>query len=58
MDILNILVIIIGLLIIVPAALLSLIRVFTHPINEIISLWSSLYDQIYDIVQSIKLRLK
>jgi hypothetical protein len=54
MTILGIIGFIITLLIIVPASLLALIKVFTHPIREITNLWLTLADTIIDIIETIK----
>jgi hypothetical protein len=54
MTILGIIGFIITLLIIVPASLLALIKVFTHPIKEITNLWITLADAIIDIIETIK----
>jgi hypothetical protein len=45
---------IITLLIIIPASVSALIRVFSHPIREITDLWLGLIDQIVDIIDTIK----
>lgn len=58
MTILGIIGFIITLLIIVPASLLALIKVFTHPIREITNLWLSLADNIIDIIETIKKEFK
>ena len=54
MTIFSIIGLIITLLIIVPASLLALIKVFTHPIREITKLWLTLADTIIDIIETIK----
>jgi hypothetical protein len=54
MTILGIIGFIITLLIIVPASLLALIKVLTHPIREITNLWLTLADTIIDIIETIK----
>jgi len=41
-------------LVIVPASLTALIKVFTDPIKEILNLWISLVDTVIDIVESFK----
>jgi hypothetical protein len=58
MTILGIIGLIITLLIIVPASLLALIKVFTHPIKEITNLWLTLADTIIDIIETIKNEFK
>jgi hypothetical protein len=58
MTILGIIGVIITLLIIVPASLLALIKVFTHPIREITNLWLALVDAIIDIIENIKREFK
>jgi hypothetical protein len=58
MTILGIIGVIITLLIIVPASLLALIKVFTHPIREITNLWLALADAIIDIIETIKKEFK
>lgn len=45
-------------LIILPASLSALIRVFTQPVVEIMNLWSTLVDQIIDIYESVKNQFK
>ena len=54
MSILEYIGFIITLLIIVPASLLALIRVFSHPVQEITSLWLELVDAIIEITLKIK----
>jgi hypothetical protein len=58
MTILGFIGFIITLLIIVPASLLALIKVFTHPIKEITNLWITLADAIIDIIETIKKEFK
>jgi len=58
MTILGFIGFIITLLIIVPASLLALIKVFTHPIREITNLWLALVDAIIDIIETIKREIK
>jgi len=58
MTILGIIGLIITLLIIVPASLLALIKVFTHPLREITNLWLTLADTIIDIIETIKNEFK
>jgi hypothetical protein len=58
MTILGIIGVIITLLIIVPASLLALIKVFTHPIREITNLWLALVDAIIEIIETIKREFK
>jgi hypothetical protein len=53
-DILGFIGFIVTILIIVPASLLALIRVFYHPVQEISSLWLELVDAIIEIIQRIK----
>ena len=52
----------IGLLVTVlvalPATLLAFIRIFAHPIQEIISLWMELIDTVLDIIESIKTQFR
>jgi hypothetical protein len=50
--------IIITLLVVVPASLLALIKVFTHPVREITNLWLSLVDAIIDIIETIRKEFK
>lgn len=45
---------IITLLVVVPASLLALIKVFSHPIKEITFLWISLIDELLDIYEKVK----
>ncbi len=45
---------IITILVIVPASLVALIKVFTDPVREILNLWYSLVDTVIDIVESFK----
>ena len=47
---------IITVLVVVPASLLSFIKIFTHPIKEITNLWVSLVDAIFDILENIRFR--
>jgi hypothetical protein len=54
MTILGIIGLIITLLIIVPASLLALIKVFTHPVREITLLWINLAETLFDIYEKIK----
>lgn len=58
MTILGIIGFIITLLVIVPASLLALIKVFTHPIREISNLWLALVDAIIEIIEHIKMEFK
>jgi hypothetical protein len=58
MTILGIIGVIITLLIIVPASLLALIKVFAHPIREITNLWLALADAIIEIIETIKREFK
>jgi hypothetical protein len=53
-DILGFIGIVITLLVIIPASLSALIRVFYHPISEIVVLWTELIDSVLDIVYTIK----
>jgi hypothetical protein len=46
--------VVITLLVIIPASISALIRVFYHPITEIVIIWTELIDTILDIVYSIK----
>jgi hypothetical protein len=45
---------IITLMVVVPASLTALIRVFSHPVQEIVSLWMTLIDEVIDIYQTIR----
>ena len=45
---------IVTLLVVIPASVSALIRVFSHPIREITDLWLGLIDQLVDIVDTIK----
>ena len=45
---------IVTLLVVIPASVSALIRVFSHPIREITNLWLGLIDQILDIIQNVK----
>jgi hypothetical protein len=58
MTILGFIGFIITLLIIVPASLVALIKVFTHPVREITNLWISLADVILDTIETIKREFK
>lgn len=49
---------IITLLIIVPASLVALIKVFTHPVREITNLWLVLIDTIIETIETIKTELR
>ena len=54
LDILGFIGIIITLLVVVPASLSALIRIFSHPVREITSLWLVLVDQIIDIIETVR----
>jgi hypothetical protein len=58
MTILGFIGFIITLLIIVPASLVALIKVFTHPVREITNLWLALIDTIIDTIETIKKEFK
>ena len=58
MTILGIIGFIITLLIIVPASLVALIKVFTHPVREITNLWLVLIDTIIETIETIKRELR
>lgn len=45
---------IITILVIVPASLVALIKVLTHPVKELINLWVALVDEIINIVENVK----
>jgi hypothetical protein len=58
MTILGFIGVIITLLIIVPASLVALIKVFTHPVREITNLWLVLIDTIIETIETIKTELR
>jgi hypothetical protein len=58
MTILGFIGFIITLLIIVPASLVALIKVFTHPVREITNLWLVLIDTIIETIETIKTELR
>ena len=58
MTILGIIGVIITLLIIVPASLVALIKVFSHPVREITNLWLALVDAIIEVIEAIKTEFK
>ena len=58
MTILGFIGVIITLLIIVPASLVALIKVFTHPVREITNLWLTLIDTIIETIETIKRELR
>jgi len=53
-DILGFIGFVVTLLVVIPASLSALIRVFYHPVTEIVTLWTELVDIILDIVYSVK----
>jgi phage-related protein len=53
-EILGFIGVVITLLVIIPASLSALIRVFYQPVTEIVNIWTELIDTILDIVYSIK----
>ena len=53
-DILGFIGFVVTMVIIIPASISALIRVFSHPIVEIKNLWLTLIDQVIDIIQSVK----
>jgi hypothetical protein len=58
MTILGFIGVIITLLIIVPASLVALIKVFSHPVREITNLWLALVDAIIEVIEAIKTEFK
>ena len=54
MSILGFIGFVVTLLVVIPASLSALIRVFYHPVTEIVTLWTELVDIILDIVYSVK----
>jgi hypothetical protein len=58
MTILGFIGVIITLLIIVPASLVALIKVFTHPVREITNLWLVLIDTIIETIETIRKEFK
>ena len=57
-EILGFIGIVLTLLVIIPASLSAMIRVFYHPISEIVILWTELIDVLLDIVYTIKKYIK
>jgi hypothetical protein len=45
---------IVTLLVIVPASILALIQVFSHPVREITNLWTTLADKLMDIYEQVR----
>jgi hypothetical protein len=45
---------IVTLLVIVPASILALIQVFSHPVREITNLWTALADKLMDIYEQVR----
>jgi hypothetical protein len=58
MTILGFIGVIITLLIIVPASLVALIKVFSHPVREITNLWLVLIDTIIETIETIRKEFK
>ena len=49
---------IITIMVALPATLLAFIRILSHPVKEIVSLWIELIDTILDIIESVKTQFR
>lgn len=49
---------VVTIMVALPATLLAFIRILSHPVQEIVSLWIELIDTILDIIESVKTQFR